>query len=126
MYAIRSYYGNITAFERAFDDRYVYVSGDATMAYNNPAYTYDYRNPKTGKSRKNHPKINLFTRSMVYLLGADDLVIFDRVQALDPSWRKAWLTHFQGKPEVVDGKLLDAEVSGHIEDFSGDVRNNFV
>jgi hypothetical protein len=47
------------------------------------------------------------------------LVIFDRVQSLDPSWRKAWLCHFQGKPEVMGGKLVAAEIPGHIEDFDG-------
>ncbi len=111
--------GNITAFERAADCSFAYISGDATMAYNNPKFCYWYRNRKTGQSRKNQPKIDLFTRSMVYLMGTDDLVIFDRVQSLDPSWRKAWLTHFQGKPEVVDGRLLKAEVPGHIEEFVG-------
>ncbi len=113
--------GDITAFEYAPDYSYAYVSGDATMSYNNPRYCYWYRNRKTGKSRKNKPKIDLFTRSMVYLRGTDDLVIFDRVQSLDPSWRKAWLVHFQGRPEVVNGRLLKAEVPGHIEDFTGDI-----
>jgi len=111
--------GNITAFEHAPDYSYAYVLGDATMAYNNPKFCYWYKNKKTGKSKKNQPKIDLFTRSMVYLTGTDNLVIFDRVQSLDPSWRKAWLTHFQGKPEVVGGKLIKTEVPGHIEDFSG-------
>jgi hypothetical protein len=111
--------GDITAFESAPDNRYAYVSGDATMAYNNPKATYRYRNPRTGQSRENKPKIDLFTRSMVYLMETDNLLIFDRVQSLDPTWRKAWLTHFQGKPEVQDGKLLQAEVPGHIEEFSG-------
>lgn len=113
--------GDITAFEHAPDYSYTYVSGDATMAYNNPKYCYDYTNHKTGRSRKNRPKIDLFTRSMVYLTGTNDLVIFDRVQSLDSSWRKAWLCHFQGKPEVVGGGPLRSEVPGHIEDFSGDI-----
>lgn len=110
--------GDIIAFERAADDSYAYVSSDATMAYNNPRFVYSYRDPKTGKRRTNRPKIDLFTRSLVYLTGTDNLVIFDRVQSLDASWRKAWLTHFQGKPEVLNGKLLKTEVPDHIEEFT--------
>ncbi len=113
--------GDIVAFENGAEEGYVYVQGDATMAYNNPRYSYTYRNSKTGESRTNKPKIDLFTRSMVYFPNSDNLIVFDRVQSLDPTWRKAWLSHFQGKPEIVGGKLLHAEVPGHIEEFSGDV-----
>ena len=113
--------GDIVAFENGAEEGYIYVQGDATMAYNNPRYSYTYRNSKTGESRTNKPKIDLFTRSMVYFPNSDNLIVFDRVQSLDPSWRKAWLSHFQGKPEIVGGKLLQAEVPGHIEEFSGDV-----
>jgi hypothetical protein len=88
------------------------------MAYNNPKFVYSYTYSKTGETRTNRPKIDLFTRSMVYLMGTDNLVIFDRVQSLDASWRKAWLTHFQGKPEVLNGTLIKSEIPGHIEEFS--------
>jgi len=47
------------------------------------------------------------------------LVVFDRVNALAPSYRKAWLCHFQGEPKV-NGRLIEAEVPGHIEDYDGD------
>jgi len=104
--------GDITAFERG--KAYTYVQGDATMAYNNPRFCYAY------KGRKNKPKIDLFTRSMAYLPGTNDLVVFDRVRSLDPAWRKAWLCHFQGKPEV-NGRIVKAQVPGHIEDFDGDI-----
>jgi hypothetical protein len=56
---------------------------------------------------------------MVYLNKLDSLVIFDRVQSLDPDWRKAWVCHFQGKPEVLQGQLVSAEVPGHMETFEG-------
>jgi len=112
--------GDITAFERAKDYSYTYVCGDATMAYNNPKFCYWYRDKKTGRTRRNRPKIDLFTRSMVYLKKTNDLVIYDRVRSLDASWRKAWVCHFQGKPEVLGGQLMKAEVPGHIEDFLGD------
>jgi hypothetical protein len=104
--------GDITAFEHADDYSYTYLCGDATMAYNNPKFCYAY------KDRKNKPKLDLFTRSLAWL-GNRYLVMFDRVSALDPSYRKAWICHFQGKPEV-SGKLVAAKAPGHIEDYDGD------
>ena len=104
--------GDITAFERADDYSYTYLCGDATMAYNNPRFCYAY------KGRKNKPKIDLFTRSMAWLDNRY-LVMFDRVNSLDPSYRKAWLCHFQGKPKVT-GKVVKAHAPGHIEDYDGD------
>jgi hypothetical protein len=111
--------GDILAFEQPKDNAYTYVSGDATMAYNNPKFSYWYKGKKSRRVWKNKPKIDLFTRSMVYLMDTNNLLVFDRVQALDASWRKAWLLHSQGKPEVLDGRLINAEVPGHIEDFNG-------
>jgi hypothetical protein len=104
--------GNILAYETAPDFSYSYVCGDATDAYSNPRYAYEIR------GRQNKPKISRYTRS-VALLGRAHLVMFDRVDALDPACRKAWLIHAADKPEV-SGKLLRAEVPGHIEDFDGD------
>ena len=105
--------GDITAFEHAADFSYTYVCGDATMAYNNPRFCYGY------KERTNKPKIDLVTRSLAWL-DNKYLVIFDRVNSLDPSYRKAWLCHFQGMPQI-NGKLIRSETPGHIEDFDGDV-----
>jgi len=112
--------GDIIAFENAEDNSYTYVSADATMAYNNPRYCYAQKDKKSGRTWRNKPKIDLFTRSMVYLTNTNNLIVFDRVQALDASWRKAWVCHFQGKPEMPGGQLLSAEVLGHIEDFKAD------
>ncbi len=112
--------GDIIAFENAEDKSYTYVSGDATMAYNNQRYCYAQKDKKSGRTWRNKPKIDLFTRSMVYLTNTNNLIVFDRVQALDASWRKAWVCHFQGKPEMPGGQLLSAEVPGHIEDFNAD------
>jgi hypothetical protein len=111
--------GDITAFESAPDSSYTYVCGDATMAYNNPKYAYWYRDRESHQTLKNQPKIDLFTRSMVYLAASNNLIIFDRVNSLDASYRKAWLTHFQGKPEIQGGNLIASQVPGHIEDFMG-------
>jgi len=91
------------------------------MAYNNPKYAYWYREPKSNKIWKNKPKIDLLTRSMVYLRATNNLIIFDRVNSLDASYRKAWLTHFQGKPEISGGNLIASQVPGHIEDFKGGI-----
>lgn len=101
--------GEIAAFEHAPDHAWSYVCGDATDAYNNPKYC----------DLKNKPKLDLFTRSLVYLPQAGNLLVFDRVNALDPSYSKAWLLHSVGQPRV-SGKMIKAEVPGHIEDFDGD------
>jgi hypothetical protein len=105
--------GDIVAFDHAPDYSWSYVCGDATQAYNNPKRVYGL-----ASGRKNRPKTDLCTRSLV-LLDGTDLLVFDRVNALDPGFRKAWLLHSQAKPEI-GGKLLKAEVPGHIEDFDGD------
>ncbi len=105
--------GEIPAFEHAPDHSWSYVCGDATDAYNNPKYC------GTIAGKKNKPKIDLFTRSMVYLPKANNLIVFDRVNALDPSYRKAWLLHSVGKPRI-NGKIIKTRVPGHVEDFDGD------
>jgi hypothetical protein len=105
--------GDIAAFEHAPDYSYTYVCGDATAAYNNPHFCYGY------KGRINKPKIDMVTRSLAWL-DNKYLVMFDRVNSLDPSYRKAWLCHFQGMPQI-NGKLIRSEVPGHIEDFDGDL-----
>ncbi|MFO7898485.1 MAG: hypothetical protein R6V58_05435 [Planctomycetota bacterium] len=104
--------GDIIAFDHADDFSYTYLCGDASMAYNNPTFCYAY------KGRKNKPKIDRFTRSLAWL-GNRYLVMFDRVRALDPSYRKAWICHFQGEPKV-NGKRTKAPVPGHIEEYDGD------
>ena len=104
--------GDIVAFDHAPDFAWSYACGDATQAYNNPKRVYSLKS-----GRANRPKTDLCTRSLVFLDGTD-LIVFDRVNALDPSFRKAWLLHSQAKPEV-NGKIVKAEVPGHIEDFDG-------
>jgi hypothetical protein len=104
--------GAIIAFEHAPDFSYCYVCGDATQAYNNPKSVY------AALGRKNKPKMDLFTRSMVFL-DKKYLVVFDRVNTLDRSYRKAWLLHSVSKP-AVGGNILRSQVPGHIEEFDGD------
>lgn len=105
-------YGDIIAFDHAKDFSWSYVCGDATHAYNNPQRIYRTR------SRTNVAKIDLFTRSMVFL-DRRYLVVLDRVNALDPNFRKAWLINSVAKPHVI-GQAVKAEVEGHIEDFDAD------
>jgi len=113
----------ITAYEAAKDFNYTYVSGDATGAYNNTRHVY-YRQVRQDGVRKiaaNRPKIDLFTRSLVYLPNAgNNLIIFDRVNALEAGYRKAWLLHSIRKPEI-SGKKTKTEAEGHIEEFDGDL-----
>ncbi|MGQ9661586.1 MAG: heparinase II/III domain-containing protein [Kiritimatiellia bacterium] len=109
--------GNIVAFEQGEGCHYVYVCGDATMAYNNPRHV-SYME-KDGVIFANRPKVDLFTRSLVYC-PPGLLIVFDRVRALDPAYRKAWVIHSIGKPEI-SGTLLKAEVPGHIESFQSDL-----
>jgi heparin/heparan-sulfate lyase len=111
-------WSRVVAFEHAPDYSWTYVSGDATRAYSNPGrVSYSGRGDRIIANR---PKIDLFTRSMVYVPETSNLIVFDRVNALDPSYRKAWLLHTIGKPQV-RGKVVKAQVPGHIEDFDGDV-----
>ena len=71
----------------AFEDRgdYVYVAGDCTRAYR-------------------ADKVAVFTRQIVYLRPGT-FVIFDRVEARDPGFRKTWLLQAM-KPPVRQGDDL--------------------
>ena len=97
--------GNIGAFE--VTDQYSYVSGDATMAYNNPAFCYP----------GNKPKINLFTRQLAFL-NKKYLVIFDRVNSLDEKYDKRWLLHSIGEPRLFE-QPVEVEYPGHREIYKG-------
>ena len=96
--------GDIKAFEAT--DRYSYVYGDATMAYNNPVFSYP----------GNKPKIDLFTREMVFL-DKKYLVVFDRVNSLDAGYDKRWLLHSIGEPEF-DKKPVIVRQSEHLETYN--------
>ena len=96
--------GDIKAYEMT--DRYSYVYGDATAAYNNPNFSYP----------GNKPKLDLCTREMVFL-DKKYLVVFDRVDALEPEYQKRWLLHSIGEPEI-NAPVIKAEEKGHIETYS--------
>ncbi|MBM4137382.1 MAG: hypothetical protein FJ241_11200 [Nitrospira sp.] len=101
--------GDIKAFE--VTDRYSYVYGDATMAYNNPVFNYP----------GNKPKIDLFTRQLVFI-DKKYLIIFDRVNALNAKYEKKWLLHSIGEPQFEE-KPVEVEYPWHREVYkSGMVR----
>lgn len=101
--------GDIKAFE--VTDRYSYVYGDATMAYNNPAFSYP----------GNKPKIDLFTRQIVFI-DKKYLIIFDRVNSLNAGYEKKWLLHSIGEPQFEE-KPVEVEYPWHREVYkSGIVR----
>ncbi len=83
--------GGLIRFERS--DRYVYSAADATRAYNSTYVT-------TGK---NKAKVALVQREFVYLRspdGDDDyFVVFDRVDAIKPDFKKLWLLQLRARPE---------------------------
>jgi len=83
-------------------DRYVYVAGDATASYLHG-----------GRSARGGPrpeKVSLVARQIVFLLPRH-FVIFDRVIATDPSYRKEWLLHTAHEP-AIDGKTFRADQEG--------------
>ncbi len=60
---------------------YHYAFGDATHAYS-------------------AHKLSAFTRQLLYLPGIDVLLVFDRVNSTDATFRKTWLLHGTSMPEV--------------------------
>lgn len=100
--------GNITAFEHKKE--YTYIASDVTAAYNSTRCC----------AGKNEPKIEEFTRQLVYLRpakpGEDDfLLIFDRVKTTKPEYDKKWLLHFLNEP-MVEGKATYASAGEYLFD----------
>lgn len=71
---------NVTKFEHV-QDAYTYTVGDGTAAYTR--------------------KIDFFEREFVYLR-PDVFVVFDRVQTVDPSFKKVWVIHTVDEPVTLD------------------------
>jgi Heparinase II/III-like protein len=64
----------------------------------------EYRYARADATRAYQPsKLEFFTRELVHLRTANLLVVFDRVRATDPSYRKAWLLHGVSEPRVEAG-----------------------
>lgn len=84
--------GDIVAFEDR--GRYLYVAGDATRAYS----------PK---------KLAAFTRQIVYLRPGT-FVIFDRVRATSPSFRKTFVLQAMKKPAAAGEDLVVTNGKGRV------------
>jgi len=80
----------------AFEDQggYLYVAGDCTRAY------------KTDKLRS-------WTRQIVYIRPGT-FVVFDRVDATDPAFRKTWVLQAAKVPVEADGKLVLTNGDGRL------------
>jgi len=89
--------GGLTGFEQS--QEYVWTAGDATRAYSSTL--------PMSSDPKNRPKVSLVQRDFVYLRSDDGwrdfFIIFDRVAAVNPNFKKVWLLHTQARPEL-DGK----------------------
>ncbi|MBM4018903.1 MAG: hypothetical protein FJ288_11340 [Planctomycetes bacterium] len=79
----------VKAFLAAKD--YVYAAGDATACYH-------HRQP-AGADRQLPRKCELVTRQLVFILPRH-FVMFDRVVATDPGYRKEWLLHTAEEPSI--------------------------
>lgn len=99
--------GGVIRFER--NDHYVYTAADATRAYNS----------SNMQSKGNRAKVRLVQREFVYLRspkGVDDsFVVFDRVDSVDPDFKKLWLLQLRARPEF-DGtsKIMVGTEAGGI------------
>lgn len=67
----------VKAFET--NDRFTYIASDATKSYG--------------------PKCKEVVRQFVFLY-PDYIIVYDRVESSDPSYRKEWLLHTQNEPSV--------------------------
>jgi len=88
--------GDLLAFETK--PLYDYCAGDAAKAYR-------------------AEEIKEFNRQVVFLRDGF-VVIFDRVESTRPEIEKRWAMHLVGEPKI-DGKLLNVQVKGHVEDYDG-------
>jgi hypothetical protein len=84
---------DVEAFET--NDQFVYVAGDATK-------TYHHSQPD-GLPQK----VSEVTRQIVFIMPSH-FVIFDRVTATDPAYRKQWLLHTAHRPNI-DGLTAQAD-----------------
>ena len=81
-------------------DDYVYVAGDATPCYQHGPVKREGR-PDLAE------KCDLATRQLVFVK-PNHFVVFDRVAATDPSYRKEWLLHTAHEP-AIEGKTFQAD-----------------
>lgn len=83
---------------------YTYSSGDATKGYNSIVDTIEYVGPITADVN-NSAKVSLVQRDFVYLKSNtngdfDYFVVFDRIDSTNPAFKKVFLLHTAGEPEL--------------------------
>jgi len=107
----QNWYDNADAYDTGDVVSYIngntmtYVMGDATNAYSNPRYDNEGQNV---------PKIDNFTRQFLHIR-PNIFIVYDRVNALDASFKKYWLLHFLGEP-IVSGTATNVSLNEDIYD----------
>jgi hypothetical protein len=76
------------------DPLFTYAVGDATKSYSSA-------------------KLRLFLRHFLFL-PPNLFVVFDQVTATDPGFRKAWLLHSVGEPQIANGVVSIADGPGRL------------
>lgn len=93
--------GDILAFESSAD-RFDYVAGDITSAYNSTRYA----------EPGNQAKVSAVVRKLAYLRQPNAVVILDRVVTTDPSYSTRWLLHTPAKPDTA----TERQIAGQPDD----------
>ena len=106
--------GEIVAYEH--NDAFTYVAADLTRAYSS------VRDDEKTKQRTQSQKLREFTRQFIYVRGTPEFfVIYDRVNAIDASFPKTWMTHLQEEPEILGngGALNPAQAGPGFKTYQG-------
>ena len=99
--------GRVLAFESEHAD-YTFLASDLTDAYNTS------RHDEGGEGGK----VDRVLRSLLYLQDQDRLLIYDRVQTVDPAYTPKWLLHTANKPHMRGQHLLAGKTNnGILESF---------
>jgi heparin/heparan-sulfate lyase len=88
------------------NDRFSYVAGDATACYQHSGKTQDGKNALPQKA-------TLVTRQIVFLM-PNRFVVFDRVAATSPDYRKDWLLHTANEPVLGDHEFRADHEQGRL------------
>jgi len=76
-----------------------YVAADLTAAYNSTLFSWP----------EQKPKIRRALRGLLYLLGRQTLLVYDRITATSRDYQKKWLLHTIEKPACSDTTVLKGE-----------------
>jgi len=83
---------------------YTYIQSNLTPAYNNTSYD------ETGSGGK----VAQVKRALFYLKNEDLLLIHDRIQTTDPTYRSKWLLHSINKPQTSGEKTIKGSADNGI------------